>query len=114
MSESARPPTSSTAAMTTPTRRRRRCITSNLYAFRAEPALHLGLDPVELVLCARFEAHHYHRLGVGGANEPPAITKEHANSIDGYDLVLCAEVLLRLLDDSELLVIRTINSYLGR
>src|ERR1700682_5020792 len=109
-----RPPTSITAAMTTPTRRRRRGITSNLNALRAEPALHLRLNFVELPLRASLEAHHQHRPGVGGADQSPPITKLYANSIDGDDPIPGAEVLPGHVDDSEFLVIGTIDSYLGR
>src|SRR5256885_15731676 len=76
--EPVRPPTSSTAVMTTPRRRRRRRITSNLNAFRAEPALHLRLNLVELILRAHPETHYQHRSGVRSADQSPTIAKEHA------------------------------------
>src|SRR2546423_1277996 len=112
--ETVRPPTSSTAVMTTPRRRRRRRITSNLNAFRAEPALHLRLNLVELLLRARLETHYQHRSSVRSADQSPTIAEEHANSIDGDDLIPCAEVLFGFVDDTEFLVIGTINPYLGR
>src|ERR1700687_2245479 len=100
--------------MTTPTRRRRRGITSNLNALRAEPALHLRLNLLEILRCASLEPHDEHRPGVGSADQPPPIAEEHTNSIDCDDLMPGAEVPLCLLDDSEFLVVCTIDSDLGR
>src|SRR5688572_29169407 len=100
--------------MTTPIRRRRRDITSNLDAFRAEPALHLGLNLPELLLGAGLKAHHEDGLGIRCADQSPAVAEKDADTVDSNHLVFGAEVFGRLFDDSELLVVRALNPNLRR
>src|SRR5438552_1636361 len=97
--------------MATPTRRRLRVegITSNLHALRAEPALHLGLDLLELLFCSRLEAHDKNGLSVGCPDQSPSVPEEHAQASDGNDLILAAEVLLGLSDDAEFLGISALD-----
>src|ERR1700682_4145200 len=102
--------------MTTPTRRRLRVegITSNLYAFGAEPTLHLGLNLLQLLLRSRLEPHHEHGLSVRRPDEPPAIPEKDSGSVHGNDLVFGTEVFRGLFDNAELLVVGTIDADLGR
>src|SRR5215210_5243003 len=100
--------------MTTPMRRRLRGITSNLNALRSEPALHLRLNLLELLVRARFEAHDEDGLGVRCADESPAIAEQNTYAVDSYHLVFAREIILRLFHDPELLVIRAFDPDLRR
>src|SRR5437773_10447579 len=102
--------------MTTPTRRRLRVesVTLNLHALGTQPALHLGLDLLELVFRSGLEAHHQHRLRIRSTNEAPSVTVKNAYTIDSEDVVLRPKILLRFVDDPEFLVVRTIDTNLGR
>src|SRR5450759_5681416 len=98
--------------MTTPTRRRLRveCITSNLYALGAKPALHLGLNLLQLLIRSRFEAHHEYRLSVRRADQSPPIAKEDAHAVHRDHLVPGAEVFAGLPDNAELPVVGAIDA----
>src|SRR5687768_15298812 len=96
--------------MTTPKRRRRRGITSHLYAFGADPALHLRLNPVQLLPGPGFESHHQNGLGVRRAYQPPPVTEQDADTIHGYDVVLRGEEALRVLYDREFFFVGTIDT----
>src|SRR6266550_2843879 len=97
--------------MTTPMRRRLRVkgITSNLYAPGAEPTLHLGLNPLQLLFRSRLEPHDEHGLSVRRSDEPPAIAEEDSSAVDGYDFVFGAEVFRGFFDNPELLVVGTVH-----
>src|SRR6266481_6451920 len=101
--------------MTTPMRRRLRVegITSNLDAPGAEPTLHLGLNPLQLLFRSRLEPHDEHGLSVRCSDEPPAIAEEDSSAVDGDDFVFGAEVFRGFLDNAELLVVGAFDPDFG-
>src|SRR4030081_3098339 len=100
--------------MRTPTRRRPRGIISNLDAPGPEPALHLGLNPLELLSCTSLEAHHEHGPGVGCPDQSPSFPEQHADPIDRNHFIPRAEVLPGFVHDAEFPVVWTIDADLGR
>src|SRR3954469_5187021 len=102
--------------MTTPVKSRLRVesVTSDLDALGAQPSLHLELNLVELWLGSRLESHDQNRLSIGCANEAPAISEQDAHAVYREYVVLRGEVFLRLFDDAEFLVVRTIDANLRR
>src|SRR5512141_687248 len=109
-----RPSSRTAAAATSAHASRRRWVMSDLDALLPEPAFHLAADCSEMLCRARFESHHEHGLGVRCANEAPAVAKENAHSVNVDHFVRGSEVRGRLLHDSELHVVRAVDTNLRR
>ena len=57
----------------------------------------------ELIGGLRFESKHQRRLGIGRANQPPALGELHAHAVDIDDIVMLAKIFRRFLGDDEFL-----------
>src|SRR2546422_11327214 len=95
---------------------RSRSIIISLVRCRAsgDVLLDLGLDnlpdPLQGRLGGGFKTQDQRRLGVRGANQPPAVGEEYPDPVDINDLVLAGQLLLGLLHHLELDVIGTVHA----
>src|SRR5207249_11308230 len=67
-------------------------------------------DPIQGRLGRGLKAQDQSRLGVRGADQPPAVGEEDSHPIDVNDLVLASQLLLSLLHHLELDVVRTLHA----
>src|SRR5215831_9855706 len=114
MPASSRPASSRTAAATNATMSQRRVVMSDANALSAQPPFHLALNRRQPVGAQRFVARDDHRLGIRGADEPPAVAEQYADTVDVDHVMTGAEELHRALDEAELELFRHIDSNFRR
>src|SRR4051812_29785823 len=92
----------------------RRGVMSDAHALFAKPALELGPYRVELSFRPGFISRHDHRLRIRRPDQPPPVAEEDAHAVDVDDVVLRPEMLHRLVDEPELLLLVDLDANLGR
>src|SRR4051794_22430708 len=109
-----RPTTSTTAVQASTPSTTRWTLTSDRHALRTKPALELVPDDLEPSFGSRLESQDENGLGVGRADQPPAVAEEHSHPIHVVHVVPVTEVLDRARHDIELPVVATVDANLGR